>query len=113
MGGSKSKDARSEKMNEIVILAGAQSSLLRFYMSFEDWSEGLGDQFHAACERAFRDLSRFPEIATKYAGRFRRCLLIEWNLALFYTLEGNRIIIYDVIDIRQDPTAIKRQLGLL
>lgn len=99
-------------MAQIVILAGAESHLLTLFARLEDQSEGLGFRFHGDCSRTFALLAQFPEIAPIYGGRFRRCLLRKWQIGLFYTIEGSRVLVHAALNLHQDPATIRRLLGL-
>ena len=99
-------------MNEIVILLGADGDLIEHYNRFEDRSAGLGEAFDEAFVRSCGLLQAFPEIAARWRGGFRRFLMLDWNLGIFYSLSGRRILIHGIMDTRQDPKNIERRLGL-
>jgi hypothetical protein len=97
---------------EVIILKDAESQLLNHFAWLEDREPDLGTAFHDACDQAFGILSTYPEIAPRYAGRFRRYLLKKWQVGLFYSHEGGRILIHSALHLRQSPAAIKKTLGL-
>ena len=53
----------------------------------------------------------FPEIAPYFLGFYRRYLIAGFPYGIFYTLEGNRVIITAVMDLRQSPEMIRKRLG--
>ena len=63
-------------------------------------------------EHALALISAFPEIGPIYVRPFRRFLLQDKTTALFYTVEGRRVFIHALYDLRQDPSYLKRKLGL-
>jgi len=75
-------------------------------------AEGLGVRFNLRVEEALDRLQTFPEIGSVYSGRFRKILIRDFPLAVFYSLEGKRTIVQAVSDLRQDPATLRRRLGL-
>ncbi len=99
-------------MNEIVVLGGADGDLIELYNWFEDRSPGTGGEFDASFVKACDLLARHPEIGRRYGGAFRRLLMLEWHLGIFYTMTGQRVFIHAILDVRQDPRHIARRLGM-
>lgn len=100
-------------MNEVVVLAGAESNLLEIYSNLEDVSEGLGDRLEEAFQKVCRLLAHHPGVGSHYAGGYRKYLLRRWHLGVFYSIHGQRLFIIAVLDLRRDRRAILRDLGLL
>ena len=98
-------------MNEIVLLGGADGDLIELYNGFEDRSLGTGGDFDAAFVKACDLLARHPEIGRRYSGEFRRLLMLDWHLGIFYTVTGLRVFIHAIVDVRQYPQQITRRLG--
>lgn len=99
-------------MTEVVILLGAEKDLLEHYIRLEGLNEGLGARLDADFAAAMEILAGHPEIAPRYGGRFRRQLLRRWHLGIFYAVTPARVVISRVLDLRQNPSAIKQRLGL-
>lgn len=59
---------------------------------------------------AFGHLRSFPEIAPAFRGAYRRMLVHGFPYGIFYALEGERLIIAGVMDLRQDPSTIRARL---
>jgi len=72
----------------------------------------LGDAFDQTYLEATQLLERHPEIGKRFGGAFRRLVLRKWNVGVFYTVSGRRVFIHAIADLRQDPAAIMRRLGL-
>ena len=99
-------------MNEIVVLAGADSDLIEHFGRFEDMVQGLGKQFDLAFLKACLLLEKHPRIGKHFGGVFRRWLMLDWHLALYYEVVGSRVLIHAILDTRQNPKNIGRRLGL-
>jgi len=97
-------------MNTVELLAGADTQLQQLYSNLEDLRDGLGDQFYADFRAACDLLARFPELAPRHRHRFRRYFLRHWKTGIFYAINGSRLMIVGVMDLRQDPTQIDRWL---
>lgn len=71
-----------------------------------------GDRFYFLVDRAISQLRSHPFSAPHYSGPFRRLILRGTNYGLFYAIEGRRIIIAALIDLRSDEKQIHRKLDL-
>ena len=60
---------------------------------------------------AFGRLRDFPEIAPSFHNGYRRLLVHGFPYGVFYTIEGRRIVVAGVMDLRQDPTSIRKRLS--
>ena len=97
-------------MNEIVILLGAEIDLQAFYE--RQTSTARAERLEAEMLSAFRQLVRFPRSASGFEADFRCFRLRAFPCALFYKIEGRRIVIHAALDTRQDPASIRRRLGI-
>ena len=61
-------------------------------------------------DMAFGRLRAFPEIAPLFHESYRRLLVQGFPYGIFYTIEGRRIIVAGVMDLRQDPSVIRQRL---
>jgi plasmid stabilization system protein ParE len=61
-------------------------------------------------DAAFTLLRQHPEVAPVYAGPYRRMLVREFPYGIFYQAQPARIIVAAIMDLRQDPQAIRRKL---
>ena len=68
--------------------------------------------FLETVERALALLKNFPELGPVYLHTFRRFLLRGEHTGIFYTLEGRRLFVHALLDLRQDPATLRRRLGL-
>nr|VFJ61616.1 MAG: ParE toxin of type II toxin-antitoxin system, parDE [Candidatus Kentron sp. DK] len=75
-------------------------------MTFE-WYErqrrGLGFEFLDCVEMALDNIVDFPEMYPIAYSRFRGCVIRRFPFSIFYTVEGEEIIVHSVFDNRQDP----------
>lgn len=99
-------------MAEIVILAGAETDVFDAYLYYESIDEDLGESFARQVEHAFARIGEFPEIGAPFENELRRFLVSRFPFGVFYTIEGRRIIIQAVLDLRQSPEQILRRLNI-
>ena len=100
-------------MAEVVLLSGAEDDALSIYFELFDKSEERAERFSSAVDRSLSDLAQFPEIGMKFEAPFRRKLVPGfYEFGVFYTVEGTRIMVHAILNLRQDPRAIRRRLGL-
>jgi plasmid stabilization system protein ParE len=97
-------------MRDVVWLAAAERDLMRLYDRAEE-TQG-GDAFLDTIQQSVGNLRGFPFIAPTFAGGIRRLLISKHPLGVFYAVEGNRVMILRVLDLRQDPQTIRRKLDI-
>ena len=54
----------------------------------------------------------FPDLHALYGGNLRRAVLQKWSLGIFYEPMPDLIFVVAILDLRRDPAAIQRRLGL-
>ena len=72
--------------------------------------EELGFKFLEMVEHALALLVGFPELGPIYFPPFRRFLLRDRAIGLFYTVEGRRLFVQMLCDLRQNPKSLRRRL---
>jgi toxin ParE1/3/4 len=97
-------------VSEIVFLLSADADIQTAYEFYEAFQLGRGEIFMRHLDVAFTRLHTFPEIAPLFHGAYRRLLVHGFPYGIFYTIEGLRIIVAGVMDLRQDPNAVRRRL---
>lgn len=60
----------------------------------------------------FNLISEFPQLHERFDGDLRRAVLKRWSLGIFYERLADTIFVAAVLDLRRDPVAIRRRLGL-
>ncbi len=98
-------------MSELVFLFSADADIQGAYEFCEAVQAGRGEVFMRHLDVAFGQLRTFPEMAPVFHESYRRLLVPGFPYGIFYSLEGSRIIVSGVMDLRQDPEAIRRRLG--
>ena len=71
-------------------------------------ARALNDEFSSALER----ISEHPYLYPHFAGAYRRVVLKRWSLGIFYEPKARLIFVAAIVDLRRDPAAIQRRLGL-
>lgn len=95
----------------VELLRGAEADLLEAYVRFEQTSGGLGDRFYRTLDRALENVRRHPMIAPIYRDAYRRLVIRQFGLGVFYAIEGERVMVGAILDLRQSPGAIERRLS--
>ncbi|HEX8296263.1 MAG TPA: hypothetical protein VF593_08180 [Chthoniobacteraceae bacterium] len=98
-------------VSEIHVLLGAEIELQTVF----DLQPTLqrGEAFNRLAQSAFQQLARHPHSGGRFLNSsFRRLVLAPTCYALFYQVEGRRVMVHALLDLRQDPEAIRRRLGL-
>ena len=57
-------------------------------------------------------ISQFPQLYERFDGDLRRAVLKRWSLGIFYERLADAIFVAAILDLRRDPAAIRRRLGL-
>lgn len=110
MGTGEGQGSALGSMSGVIWLAAAERDVQRLYERAEEWNGG--DAFLDRLEKCTRPLHSFPSLAPVFSGEIRRLLLARDSLGVFYAVEGMRIVILRVSDLRQDPKMIRRKLGI-
>ena len=95
---------------QVELLRGAEADLLENYVRLEESREGLGDRFYRTIDYALERIRQFPEIAPVYQGSYRRLVVRPFGCGIFYSIEGQRIMVGAILDLRQGPESIRRRL---
>lgn len=98
-------------MSELVFLFSADADIQTAYEFYEEYQSGRGEIFLRHLDAAFGRLRVSPEIAPFFHRAYRRLLVGNFPYGIFYTIEGRRVIVNGVLDLRQDPESIRRRLG--
>jgi plasmid stabilization system protein ParE len=98
-------------VSDLIFLHSADSDIQSAFNFYESLQPGRGEISMRQLDIALGQLRKFPEIAPHFSGAYRRLLTAGFPYGVFYTLEGNRIIIAAVLDLRQNPEAIRKRLS--
>jgi plasmid stabilization system protein ParE len=98
-------------VSELVFLFSADADIQTAFEFYEAIQAGRGEIFLRHLDVAFGQLRSFPEIAPVFHESHRRLLVHGFPYGIFYTIEGRRLIVSGVMDLRQDPDVILRTLG--
>ena len=93
--------------HEVVVLAGADDDMLRKFVELDAFSEDLADSFAADAQVALNLISQNPFIGSAHSHPpFRKWLLLDWDMAIFYRPLGSRCFVHAVLSLRQDPKVV-------
>jgi plasmid stabilization system protein ParE len=98
-------------MIDLIVLLGAEVESQEIYNQLEDIRPGKGDRFLETLAKCYGQLCDYPESGPRVRKTYRRLLVPHTNYGIYYTLEGRRLMIAAVVDVRQDPEAIERRLS--
>ena len=56
-------------------------------------------------------LSEHPESAPIFEGGTRRLVMRGYPFGIFFAVEGGRLMVQAILDLRQSPESIRRRLG--
>jgi hypothetical protein len=57
-------------------------------------------------------ISEFPQLHERFDGDLRRAVLKRWAQGIFYQRLADAIFVAAILELRRDPAAIRRRLGL-
>lgn len=71
----------------------------------DEWSEGIAENFVIECFSKIDLISKFPFIGTasEKLETVRRIQITKHN-ALYFSIDGQKIVLLDFFDTRQNPT---------
>ncbi len=77
---------------------------------YESQSPGLGDDFMTEARRAVDGVCAMPGRWVRVEGSVRRCLLDRFPYAMFYSRDGDGVLILAVMHTSRHPGTWKRRL---
>ena len=98
--------------NEAALLLGAQVDFHSIFGRFAESNPVRAEAFDRLVHEGMQQLEQFPHSAPFHIGRYHRLLLGKLPYALFYAVEGRRVFVHAILDIRQPREVIARRLGL-
>jgi plasmid stabilization system protein ParE len=91
---------------EVVVLSGAEADLDEIYHQI---GESAGERLLLTLDRKLELLRTFPRLAPpRLQAKVRRVKIGRTAFGLFYTIEGRRLMVVAVQDLRKDPSALAR-----
>lgn len=97
-------------MLDLILLTAAEIALQEIYDYLEELGAGKGDRFLHALEAALTQIRTFPRSGRAFHQRYRRVLISRHLYGVIYSIEGRRIVVTRIVDLRQDPESIRRNL---
>src|ERR1051325_4058145 len=98
-------------MTELVLLLQAELDIQAAFNRYEGFQEGRGEVFMRHLDAAFTLMRQPPAIAPVSGEAYRRMLIRDFPYGVFYQVQPKRVIVAAVMDLRQDPKAIRRKLS--
>jgi plasmid stabilization system protein ParE len=98
--------------NEAALLLGAQVEFHSIFARLAESSFARAEAFDRLVHDGLQQLTRFPHSAPQHIGRYHRLLLEKLPYALYYAVEGRRVFVHAILDVRQSREAVARRLGL-
>ena len=93
----------------IKILSSAVDDLEAGRLFYEKQGEGVGDYFFDSLFSDIDSLALYAGIHRKVFG-YHRLLSKRFPFAVYYTVEGEVVVVRRVLDLRRDPGRIRRAL---
>ena len=88
-------------------LAEVEEDAFASYEWYEQKVPGLGEEFIRLFYACAGELSNNPLLYPKVHGEFRRRLLKRFPYAIYFTLEGNEIVVYGLFHCARAPYTIR------
>jgi plasmid stabilization system protein ParE len=81
----------------------AQADLADARDWYESASRGLGDDFLDEVEATIRSAADWPNAALLVGGTMRRALVARFPYGVFYTVEGDDLVVLGCVHVRRHP----------
>ena len=91
-------------------LPEAEEDVVAGYGWYEKKAMGLGEEFLRMFYACVGEIPRNPLIYPEAHGKFRRCLLRRFPYAIYFMMDGNKIIVFGFFHCARDPRAIGTKL---
>ena len=97
---------------ELIVRPEAEADLARAFTWYEGRLRGLGYDFLNNTDAAVRGIMRNPELYPIVHHGIRRALVRRFPYAIFYLLEGTRIVALAIFHASRDPAHWQRRAGV-
>lgn len=94
----------------IRILAPAEDDLLAGFEFYEAQGKGLGAYFLDSLFADIDGLIIHAGVHPIVFGKYHRMLASRFPFAVYYTLDGDTVLVHAVLDCRRDPERTRRRL---
>ena len=95
---------------DLILLLSADIDIQSAFEKYDGYQEGRGEVFMRQLDACLGLLRQQPFIAPTFAGNYRRLLMTDFPLGIFYEVQPTRIVVNGIMDLRQDPKEITRRL---
>ena len=95
---------------EIFVKPRAELDLFKAFSFYDEQSSGLGEEFVLCVDAKLEFINRHPKACPEMYKDFRRGLISRFPFGIYYKIEGKRIVVFAVLDLRQDPEKIQYRL---
>lgn len=95
---------------ELILLLSADQDIQSAFERYESYQEGCGEVFLRHLDASLTLLRTQPLIGREVGRSHRRLLMSRFPFGVFYQVQPTRIVVNGVMDLRQDPKAIRRRL---
>ena len=96
---------------EIFIKPRAELDLFDTFDYYGKQSFGLGGEFIRCVDAKLEFIVRHPKACPEMYKDFRRGLISRFPFGIYYKIEGKRIVVFAILDLRQDPESIQSRLA--
>lgn len=96
---------------KLQILEPAEQDLIRGFYFYEGQQSGVGHYFLDCLYSDIDSLQLYAGIHKKQFDHFYWMLSKRFPFAVYYTIEGEQVIIQAILDCRQDPKEIEERLS--
>ena len=98
------------KPHRLIVRSCAERDIAAAITDYEAIATGLGGMFLARTDAAIAAIHRAPEGYRKTHGEYRHLVLRRFPFGVFYLFDGTTIAVVAVLNLRQDPDAIRAAL---
>mgnify|MGYP003401672847 CR=1 FL=1 len=92
---------------KIVLTESASDDIAAGYLFYENQSPGLGGYFESSIFSDIRSLIIYAGVHEVHFDNYYRKIARRFPYAIYYTVEGDVIQVFAVIDTRRDPVYIE------
>lgn len=96
---------------KVVIQSSAIADLADGFDFYEEIEAGLGSHFLDSLYSDIDSLQLYAGIHIVHFGKYHRLLSKRFPFGVYYQVEGDKVLVRAVLDLRRDPKRIRRRLA--
>jgi toxin ParE1/3/4 len=96
---------------KLIFRPEVEEDAIEGYVWYEKKAVGLGEEFLTQFYKYTSDITQRPLVYRKTYEKFRRCLLKKFPYAIYFQIEGDKVVVFGLFHCAREPKTIGMALS--